>query len=288
MEMMRDIKLAAIMLTLMIWSCKEEPKKAIPISTVLKGEVIYRPTSDTLLLLKATEDARQENQGVKIPIVDGAFNYEFSSEEVLAYQLIFKEELDKGHAKPITFFPTQGTVSFKLYNIKDFSSNEVTGGPLNSKYKAFTSTLLNPFNNAVTSIYREFEAVTYQDRHSTAFNTIANKLRTASQEERMAIYKEMNALKEQGLDKSALGKEVDAKYKGLEMRYFKDKYEFINANPTVVSYYLVIEDLMKVKNRKELNKKTVLNAFKTLKEKFPEHSYTALGNTLMNGINELK
>ncbi|WAC02878.1 hypothetical protein N7U66_04410 [Lacinutrix neustonica] len=285
---MRDIKLVAILLIFMTWSCKEEAKKATPTTTILKGEVIFRPTSDTLLLLRATENASQENKMIGIPIVDGKFNYEFSSEEDLAYQLIFKEEYDKGNAKPIIFFPTEGSVSFKLHNVKDFSSNEVTGGPLNSTYKEFTSKILNPFNNAVISIYKEFEAVTYQDRHSTAFNTIASKLRAASQEEKMAIYKQMNALKEQGLDKSTLGKEVDAKYEKLEMKYFDDKYDFITANPSVVSYYLVIADLMRVTDRKQPSNELIFKAFNTLKEKFPEHAYTTLGTTLMNEINERK
>ncbi|WP_044398447.1 hypothetical protein [Lacinutrix sp. Hel_I_90] len=287
---MRYINAFVVILLLITFSCKEDAKtkKSTTITTILKGEVIYRPTSDTLLLLKATADARQDNQVVEIPIVDGKFNYKFTPDENLAYQLIFKEEHAKGSWQPILFFPTNGQVNFKLHSLKDFSSNAIQGGALNSMYNEFTTTILKPFNAKVRTSNASYKDVPFKDMSSDAFYAIASKLRKASPEEKKVIYKEMNALKAKGLDRSKIGKEADAKYNSLVEKYAKDKYDFITKNPTIVSYYLVIEDLMKGMQSRALQKETVYSAFNTLKEKFPDHSYTTLGNNLMKTLNEVK
>ena len=79
----------------------------------ISGKVINR-NSDTLILVKQTKDARFD--GVKIPIKeDGTFEYQMNFHHLEAYQLVFKEEINRGMWRPVLFFPDNDTVRFELY-----------------------------------------------------------------------------------------------------------------------------------------------------------------------------
>lgn len=108
----------------------------------LKGSVVDRKSKE-LLLLKATEDTR--NIGTTIPIVDGNFEYDFIDKNSEAYQLVFKDELDKGIWKPIIFFPEECMVNFTLYPAEKAEKNQVRGGALNAEHHEFQQSISAKF-----------------------------------------------------------------------------------------------------------------------------------------------
>jgi len=68
----------------------------------LTGKVINR-NSTTLILKKQTEDSRNRDIEIQIDSA-GIFNYELSYAFVEAYELIFKDELERGVLEAYSFF----------------------------------------------------------------------------------------------------------------------------------------------------------------------------------------
>jgi hypothetical protein len=96
------LPLLAIVILMLACNNKSD-KKSILTSSILHGEVIDR-SSEVILLAKATEDMRQEDKVIRIPVKNGRFKYEFTPTDLEAYQLIFEDEHNDGAWMPIIFF----------------------------------------------------------------------------------------------------------------------------------------------------------------------------------------
>lgn len=257
------------------------------IKTVIQGEIIDRPNSKNLLLVKAFDDARHDKIAT-IPIVEGKFEYALNSGEILAYELIFEEEFYDGAMRPITFFAENDTLLFMLNASEKFMDNKIEGGKLNQKLNNFNSKIRNVFYDKYQSIETEYKDVPREKLVSAAYLQVIEKLKNAeTQEERVPIYKEMESLRKCDLDKSELGMEKYEKGKLLYDSYLKDKYNYIVNNLDEVSYYMVIDDLMGIEYN-NADETLIRKAHKVLKEKFPNHSYTKLGTNLLHALKDLK
>ncbi|MCC1483733.1 TlpA family protein disulfide reductase [Winogradskyella immobilis] len=270
-------------------SCKSEKEETKPktLTTVLVGEVINRPESDTLLLVKSYEDARFDIIA-NIPIVDNEFYHEFESKEIEAYDLIFKEEHDDGAWRTVRIFPETDTIHLTLYSQEDFNNNKVVGGKLNNNYTKYLNTVFWPYIKKQEEVYKIFDSIPYENTYSDVYAKVIEKLnRAETQEEQVPIYAEMKKLQEADLDKNEFGKKVAFQAKTSEREYFNRKYTFIRNNPSIVSYSLIIEDIQSI----EYNgapKEKIIEALNRLKEAFPEHTYTELAENLWIGYTEMK
>jgi len=105
---------------LVIFGCTTDSIKC-----TLKGEVIDRPQSTRLILLKQGENVR--SQGIYIPITNGKFEYvlDFNHEE--EYQLVFSEELEQNEIRFLQFFPYNGIIHFTLHSSERFTENIIEG-----------------------------------------------------------------------------------------------------------------------------------------------------------------
>lgn len=97
----------------------------------LTGKVIDR-NSKTLILKKQTEDSEIRDIEIQIDSA-GNFGYELKTTFVEAYELIFKDELERGLWKPILFFPDNDTIKFTLYPMQMADSNKIVGSKLSLK-----------------------------------------------------------------------------------------------------------------------------------------------------------
>jgi hypothetical protein len=116
----------------------------------IKGKIIDRK-SKQLILLPETEDPRFN--GIKIKIKDGEFDYAFTVVDIIKYNLIFEDELQKGTWLPITFFPENGDIEFTLYPIEKSKNNHVQGGILNKKmfeYEHQSDSIFTPLKKPYT------------------------------------------------------------------------------------------------------------------------------------------
>ncbi|MDR0422595.1 MAG: TlpA family protein disulfide reductase, partial [Proteiniphilum sp.] len=100
-------------------------KHSEPVQCLLKGEVINRPQSNRIALLKQGEDFRTAKV-TYIPILDGKFEYMLYADYEEAYQLIFCDEISQGAWRPVNFIAESGTCRFTLHSagIHDDSPDE--------------------------------------------------------------------------------------------------------------------------------------------------------------------
>lgn len=97
----------------------------------------------------------------------------------------------------------------------------------------------------------------------------------------------MNELKKLKLDKSDFGKMIDSQVAAVQNVYWCKKFNFIDKNPSIVSYSLLIEDIMNLEYN-SAPKEKIIQAINKLQAKFPEHAYTELAKNLWIGYSDLK
>ena len=91
-----------------------DPAKPITFECRLEGEVIDRPQSTLLTLIRAGKDTRV-NPFISIPVEDGKFSYTLTADENEMYELVFEDELKSGSWMPTYFIAEKGTLHFTLY-----------------------------------------------------------------------------------------------------------------------------------------------------------------------------
>ncbi|WP_104735942.1 TlpA family protein disulfide reductase [Hanstruepera ponticola] len=275
-------------LTFIVFSCKKVDREQTPKldKTILKGCVIGRD-SDTLLLVKSIGDARSETLA-SIPIVNWEFNFEFKTDTIQAYDLIFKDEFDNGGWMPIRFFPEKDTIIMTLYSMDAYRNTEITGGKSNIMYDNYQKEISIPYMTELNEFYKIFDSIPYNTVNSSAYNDLVNKLQIAEmQEEKVVLYKSMDDLKANNLHRSDFGKQIDSQVNVIQNAYWDKKYAFISKNPSIVSYSLLIDDIMSLEYN-PAPKEKIITALNELKNKYPNHTYSALAENLWIGFTELQ
>lgn len=273
------ITLTAILLALA--GCTEKQ-----ITCTLSG-IISGRDSDTLYLLKATEDLRFAQ--IMIPITDSAFEYTLVIPYTEAYELVFKDEAERGAWRPIYFFPENGELKFKLYPTNEYDKNQIEGGILTQQFldyrKLFEDTFkprYQPLSDSSSSLMMRNEY------YSTKMDSLIKALRqTKDQETLSKLRVQIDELRTLEKDLSPKGDEIRQKNKLLRQEANKWRYEYINANPSIVTYYFLVEDLQTIKNNL-INPQDIKTTYAEFSRKFPEHPYTALINDMLNGLEEIK
>ncbi len=132
----------------------------IPVVTVIRGEVIDRPESRQMLLLREGDDPRIH--AVYIPITEGKFEYILTTAQEGAYDLIFEDEIRRGSWRNIVFFAENDTVRLTLYPQDRYGENVVDGGALNRQYLSFMELEKQVFDP--TPLYDEMNELDKADR----------------------------------------------------------------------------------------------------------------------------
>jgi len=96
--------------------------------------------SKAIILHKAHDDTRSADS-IRIPITDQSFSFEIRYDDVVAYRLIFEDELNDGAWRPIEFIPFDGEIEMTLYSMDRFEENEIIGGSLTNDIMELESTL---------------------------------------------------------------------------------------------------------------------------------------------------
>jgi len=262
------------------FSCTESEKKY-----VLKGKVIGRD-SDTLLLLKAHEDPRFAN--IKIPIVDSIFTYEHNFLYPEAYYLIFQDEIETGGFRPILIFLEKGEIDLTLYSAEEFDNNTIEGGKLNEQYKDFKTRMKDAFNDRIDPLYESMDELFENDNyHSDTMKLLYEELRKSkSQDTNIKIYEKMNDLREAGIDLSQPAKEITKQMDLIKKEQNQWKYAYIEENPTEVSYYLLVKDLMGSDENKD--KVSLIELNKILSQKHDEHPYNQIAGDLIGSFENIR
>jgi len=291
-------------------------KSTAPIHCLIKGEVIDRPQSSRLILIKAGEDARVSP--TYISIKNGKFEYELNCQNIEAYELIFQDERQNGGWQPITFFPEPGTVSLKLYPMDRFNENVIIGIP-KTKYPS-SDKLSDHFGKVIEKsglnyewkkmlmlkdliwnsgdIAKEKERLDKEDKQLDKGN---NKLTNAAKE----LMKQVELVPERRVSDSlwvlisklrytggyftpeatALNKQWD----NLNQLEIKKHLKYVRENTSLVGYTLLISTTSRVlQDYKDLVPECFTLFDSLYSKKYPKHPYTEQMRIKVESFNSIK
>lgn len=259
----------------------------------ITGEVLNRE-SKALLLRKTSENYKiyYENP-VRIPITKGTFSYTFSYSELEAYELVFEDEIEKGNWKAIIFFPTEGTVKFRIFSMKESNKNTIIGGESNAKYVSYTQEFYNEFNKRRIELDSVQKTLVKNDEfESDEYKEIRQQLRSTKSDDydaRVPIHKKMDEMEKTHARYTEKAKLLYlVRLDSISDAEVQWKYEYIKNNVSVMSYYLIWNDVeMQIKNH-ALTAQLVADVFPRFEKKYPGHVYTKKISMELVGLRTIK
>jgi thiol-disulfide isomerase/thioredoxin len=263
-------------------ACNPKPKSAI--QTVLKGEVIDRPNSNFLVLIKEFEDFPMsidtedlEDVGaIAIPIHNGKFEYVLNSDHVEKYWLFFDDEYYEGSMTPIFFFSEKGTVNFILYPKDEGDKNKIEGGPLTTEYHTLrkrANDIHKPWFDAREQL--ENEGKYYSKKAMEIFE----KWKTATDEEQSKLDKEYDKLKKAEKLLTPEGQAVEEEIKNAFQTTNDMEWQYAKEHPNIVGYSILMgvarEAANPVRHRVTPDIAPVEDLYNSIyAPKYPNHPYT--------------
>ncbi|MES2329769.1 MAG: TlpA disulfide reductase family protein [Bacteroidota bacterium] len=248
------------------------------ITCTLTGTIVNRK-SKSLLLVKETGDLRINSQ--HIPIKNNAFSFTLKADVPEAYILVFEEEY--GHAWiPIKFFPYNGEIRFTLYPMDEAEKNLVKGGEENRIYAEFIQMNKDLFGRRTQALNAKRDILisehAYRSPASDSISAVLSKLDGA--EQRRPIYLVMEQMRKTGTDLTEQGNLVNRAFDSLRDDRNIVRYKYIKDHPSIVSYYLVWEDMRMAKENRKISN-AIADVYPALAAKYPDHLYTMrIGNEL--------
>ena len=285
-----------------IKSYKTKTKSTAPIHCLIKGEVIDRPQSHRLILIKA--DGDQRISPTYISIKNGKFEYELNCQNLEAYELIFLDENQNGMWQPITFFAEPGTVSLKLYPMDRFKETVVIGEP--KTITSLNSELLGHSEKVIDKgqLNREWaQYITLKDSLRNSGDIAKEKERIAKEDERLnnenlrytdaakEIMKQfdpktdrrvsdslvvlINKLQETGGLFTSEAMALDDQSKKMNEQYLKFELQYIRENTSIVGYSLLLSTTtIALQHFKDLVPECIDLYNSIYAKKYPKHPYT--------------
>ena len=121
------------------------PKPTRAIRCTLKGEILDRPQSNRLMLMKEGENTRTGKR-IYIPINNGKFEYVLNCDHEEFYSLTFWDEYSHGSWRPVKFISEQGVIKFTLHPAGQYDMNIIEGGKLNKEYLDYENEASNKYD----------------------------------------------------------------------------------------------------------------------------------------------
>lgn len=263
---------------------KESVTTTNTVNCKLKGK-INSGTSTYLMLV--TEKDNPFLSGVKIPIVDGKFEYNIVSPFSEKYTLILGEELENSAFKPITFFAENGSVEFVIHTSQEFDKNTVSGGKLNNKMIVFEKKQKEVFEPIIKPFKEELKSLWNSKNYfSEAINTITDKIKKLEQgEELNKLYKAQNELLATDKGYSPRAWFLKSKMDSIQKINFDRETKYINENQDIFSYSLLLNNVRWYKqNQKTTDLNVLSNLSAIYSKKYPLHPYTKQISNILEGI----
>lgn len=215
----------------------------------LIGKTIDRD-SKTIILVKQTEDQRYRGVNIQID-KSGNFRYQLSFPAVEAYELIFKDEFEKGYWRPIVFFPDNDTIYFTLHQAEKGDNNLILGSELSTENRKYGQQYKTLFGNHLDYWYQKEDS-----------------------------------LRKIEVVKSDHAKNASDSINSIIEKYFQWKFDFIVNNQSVFAYSLLIKTLNYESNKYPLD--TLTKYCDLFQQKFPNHPYNSISQNLLTGLVNFK
>lgn len=275
-------KITLLLSITLFFNCVSKKEQKLELS----GEIIGTETN-SILLIKPNQNTRFDSI-LEIPVKNGKFYYEEKLENPEAVELAFAESVRKGMYIPFPLFLENNKINLTLYPEEEFEKNIVEGGKLNAEYKIFKQNSEDKFNYRLKPIHDSLNVLSNNDEYfSTEMKLLHTELKKAkNQNEKVVTFKKMEDLEKTELNFSPKTKKLMDKLKVIHNEQKKFQQEYIQNNPTIVSYYFLLVDLKYNKENIDIN--TTKNTFQILSKTNPNHPYNDLVSNLINAIENIK
>ena len=281
---MKKPVLLLIFSLVILFSCKKESQTKQK-STVLIGEVVDRPNSNTLLLISKNGDYRVDP--TEIPIINGKFEHTLKSNFMQEYSMAFKDEVSIGSWMPIHFFNDKDTIRLTLFKRENANLNIIHGGELNYRRDIFSKKNQTLYWDKIENIYKttvdSLRKINQWDSKKVA------KIYTELQKEKVAIkrnliYKKLQKLRDTKKDLTPQARVYQNKIDSLVSKIQKSKDNFIKKDTTLLGFSMLINNLYSNKYNKDFNYFTVVENIEKFQKRFKNHPYSKDSKRLFNGI----
>jgi thiol-disulfide isomerase/thioredoxin len=256
----------------------------------IKGEIVNRPQSKAILLLKAFDDPGSGST-IRIKIKNGKFSCQFSFTQEEAYSLVFEEEYHQGSIRKLNFFPVDGDVSMKLYNNSDFLKNQISGGEYNKEYFSFTKSIQIEYENSTKEIYNILDSlIDSGNYYSDTMKIVFTKINEAdNQIIRNKLLHQKEEIEEDGLNLKPYAKKLNDSLLLFIKRHYNKQTEYASNNKSIVAYYILAKNLAHYQEDSSMFDLNVLEKEqKKFAEIYKDHPYTKYCNEILWNLKNIK
>jgi peroxiredoxin len=278
-----SLQTVAFFLLLFLLSCNRPFEKC-----TISGKVIGR-SSSSLILINALDRPDPTQAKIHIPIKDSTFSYEFDANPKQAYWLIFEDDYSSPYGLlPITIFPDKQTIKLILYDSKHVAQNKIFGGELNKQFATFTEKSKSKFDLIMNSYYDSINVLLKGGKYySEEYNELSKETQKIIDKDSLkAIYKKMDALGNNALSNPA--KEINIHLDSINKTKYLWSYDYYAQNQTIVSYYLILNELMYHFNDKYSDILTIKKLVKNISAKYPGHPYDSVAKDQIGAFENIK
>ncbi|WP_439483653.1 redoxin domain-containing protein [Cyclobacterium plantarum] len=273
----------SLLLTIIFFlNCSPEKEQVLQIN----GKVIGTET-ESILLRKPNQDMRFDSL-IEIPVENGKFYFETKLENPEAVTLFLGEAKENGGGRFMPLFLENERINLTIHSEEEFDKNIIEGGDLNAQYKKFKENVESKFNDRIKPLQDSIGALFKSDEYNSdkAKLLYAELRETKSQDEKLVIYKKLDHLEKLGQKLSPKAKELKDKIQPIAEEHKMFQQDYIENNPTIVSYSFLLREL--IYNKESIDINSAKKSFQILSKANPNHPYNELASNLISAIENVK
>lgn len=270
----------SILAIVLFESCNSGPR-----TCTIRGTV-HGVEFDSLVISRLGEDFRFE--GIEVPIVDSSFEYKFEFTQPEALKIFYLEQIRRGGGVALLVFSEPGEITVSMYSDKEFEKCKIHGGKINKEYEEFQENLKTLFWSKIKPNSDTLRSMMQREEYySDTMSIILSQYREASDiEEKVRLREIMTNLSELNLDLSDRAKTLSRKSDSIVNEMNTWKQDYIQEYPTIVSYYLLDEQLRYFEEEVDVIK--AQTSYERLALKFPSHPYNQNIREMLDALTKIK
>lgn len=275
-------KFTFVFVAILFFNCSSEKEQVLQINGT-----VHNSNTKSILLLTPNQDMRFDSI-IEIPVNDGKFYYESKLQNPEAVTLMLGEAKENGGGRYMPLFLENDKIDLTIYPEEEFDKNVVEGGKLNAKYAAFKDDFESKFKDRIKPLNDERDLLYENDEYfSDEMNALYAEVRKAeNQDEKVVIYKNIEGLKESGQHLSAKAMVLEEKIAPIYEEQKRFRQEYVENNPTIVSYSFLLDDL--IFNNETIDINSAKKAFEILSKANPDHPYNDLASSMISAIENIR
>ncbi len=190
-----------------------------------------------------------------------------------------KMNLKQEIGDPLYIFPDNDTIRFKLFPKVEYNNNTITGGKLNLEYKNYLAMNRRLFDKRWQEITEIEDALKKSNSYySPEYEELRRQLQATKSDDyeaKVPIYDKMDEMNKThtSFTEKARHLVIDP-YDSINRAQSRWKYEYIEKNISLVSYYLIWFDVEMTMKTNVQVAQMIMKSFPLFEKKYPEHIYT--------------